>query len=150
MGGWQLSGVIFYRSGRPLSVTDGTDVAGVGPGSGAQTWDVLRNPAYSGDTGVGKLWFDKDAFRVPANGTFGSAGLNIIRGPSFVNWDTALFKNFRITERLNSQFCFETFNVPNHPILSDPNLNPRTPSTFGLVTSKFSERNVQLALKFMF
>jgi hypothetical protein len=142
--------VFFYRTGRPLSVTDGTDVAGVGPGSGAQTWDLLRSPAISSETGVGKPWFDKDAFRVPVNGTFGNAGLNILRGPNYVNLDLALFKNFRITERINSQFRFETFNTPNHPLLSDPNLNPRTPSTFGLVTAKYAERNVQLGLKFMF
>ena len=149
-GGWQISGVTFVRSGRVLSVTDGTDVAGVGPGSGAQPWDVVRDPAYSGETGVGKLWFDKDAFQVPANGKFGNAGLNILRGPKFMNWDVALFKNLRITERLNSQFRFEMFNFPNHPLLSDPNLNPRTPSTFGLVTAKYAERNIQFGLKFLF
>ena len=37
-----------------------------------------------------------------------SAGLNILRGPRFVNWDTALFKNFRITER-----WFGTLKVSN-------------------------------------
>ncbi|MSV27888.1 MAG: carboxypeptidase regulatory-like domain-containing protein [Bryobacterales bacterium] len=47
LGGWQLSGVTFFRSGTLLSVTDGVDVAGVGPGSAAQSWNVVGSLAVS-------------------------------------------------------------------------------------------------------
>jgi len=96
---WQLSGVTVYRSGDPLSVTDGTDMAGVGPGSGAQVWNCVGSPAYSGPTGVGLPWFHKAAFAMPAAGTWGNCGYNIVRGPKFVNWDLALFKGFNVVER---------------------------------------------------
>jgi len=114
----------------------------------------------SGDRGVNKPWFNPAAFAAPKAGTFGNAGLGIIRGPSFQSFDGSLFKRFRIGERLNSEFRLEVFNLPNHPLLADPNLNPRSGGNFGLVQSKVlvsqqanvstNERNVQLGLKFIF
>jgi hypothetical protein len=37
-----------------------------------------------------------------------------LRAPGISNWDTGLFKNFTITERLSFQFRFESFNAWNH------------------------------------
>jgi hypothetical protein len=149
VGGWQLSGVTFFRSGSPMSVTDSTDIAGVGPGSGSQPWNLIGDTAASGERGINHLWFNTGAFALPATGTFGNAGLNILRGPGFQNWDMALFKSFRIKEDVTTQFRFEVFNFPNHPNLDNPVTNPRSGS-FGLITSKSGERNVQLGLKILF
>jgi hypothetical protein len=146
--GWQLSGVVFFRSGSLLSVVDGVDIAGVGQGSGNQPWDVNGSIAQS-DRGLGKRWFNTAAFTVPRQGTFGNSGLNIIRGPGFQNWDAALFKSIRISERIASDLRFEVFNFPNLPLLSNPAVSPRA-GNFGLVTSKYSERNVQLGWKVRF
>jgi hypothetical protein len=146
--GWQLSGVIFFRSGTLMSVVDGVDVAGVGPGSGNQPWDVNGSLAVA-ERGLGKLWFNRAAFSRPRDGAFGNAGLNIIRGPRFQNWDIALFKSIPMTERLRSELRFEVFNFPNHPLLSNPSVSPRA-GDFGLIFSKSSERNVQLGWKLTF
>jgi hypothetical protein len=148
-GGWQISGVTYFRSGTPLSVTDATDVAGVGPGSAAQTWNLVGSTDAAGSRGIGQLWFNPSAFAVPAAGTYGNAGLNILRGPAFSSWDAALFKNFKIVERVSTQFRFEVFNFPNQAILASPGVNPRA-GNFGLIQSKSGERNVQLGLKFLF
>ena len=43
----------------------------------------------------------------------------------------------------------EVFNLPNHPVLNNPNVDPRSGS-FGLVSSKSNERNLQLGLKLVF
>jgi hypothetical protein len=149
LGNWQVSGVAFFRSGSPLSVLDSTDTAGVGPGSAAQPWNVAGSTAATGETGVGRSWFNPAAFSVPRPGTFGSAGLNILRGPRFQNWDLALFKNFRFSERLSAQIRAEAFNFLNHPLLSNPNTNPRS-GDFSRVTSKYNERILQLGLKIIF
>jgi hypothetical protein len=98
---------------------------------------------------VGLPWFNASAFAKPALGTFGNAGLDILRGPWFQNWDMALFKNFRMTERVNAEFRFEAFDVFNHPVLSDPVVTP-TSGSFGLITQKTDNRNLQLALKLRF
>ncbi len=145
---WQVSGVTVFRSGTPLSVTDGTDMAGVSGGS-AQVWNCVGSPAYSGPTGVGLPWFNKAAFAQPAAGTWGNCGYNILRGPYFDNWDLALFKGFQPLERVRAEFRLETFNFPNHPLLQNPGTNPRSGS-FGVITQKGNERNVQLGIKFIF
>ena len=149
LGNWQVSGVTYFRSGGTLSVLDATDTAGVGTGSASQPWNVNGSTSVTGTTGVGQPWFNTAAFTLPRAGTFGNAGLNILRGPGFQNWDIALFKNFRITERIGAQFRGESFNFLNHPLLSNPNTNPRS-GDFGRVTSKFNERNIQLGIKILF
>ena len=149
-GGWQVSGVTFYRSGSPISIVDTVDTAGVGPGSGSQPWDVVGDPKVTGARGLGLPWFRGEAFARPANGKFGNAGMNLLRGPGFGNWDMAVFKNFRWMEgRMNTQFRAEAFNFPNHPNLGNPNSNPRG-GFFGVITSKSGERNLQLGLKLSF
>ncbi len=149
LGNWQISGVAFIRSGAPLSVVDATDTAGVGTGSASQPWNVSGSTAATGSTGVGQPWFNAAAFSVPRAGTFGNAPLNLLRGPGFQNWDVALFKNFRFTERLSGQLRAESFNILNHPLLNNPITNPRS-GDFSRITSKYNERNLQLGLKVIF
>ena len=149
LGNWQVSGVTYFRSGAPLSVVDATDTAGVGTGSASQPWNVNGSTAVTGDTGVGLPWFNTSAFSLPRAGTFGNAGLNNLRGPGFQNWDVALFKNFRLTEKIGAQLRGEAFNFLNHPLLNNPTTNPRS-GDFGRVTSKYNERNLQVGLKILF
>ncbi|MBL8239205.1 MAG: TonB-dependent receptor [Bryobacterales bacterium] len=149
LGNWQVSGVAFFRSGSPLSVVDATDTAGVGSGSASRPWNVSGSTAATGNTGVGLSWFNPAAFTVPRPGTFGNAGLNILRGPGFQNGDVALFKNFRFSERVGAQVRAEAFNFLNHPLLSNPTTNPRS-GDFSRVTSKYNERNLQLGVKILF
>jgi hypothetical protein len=57
----------------------------------------------------------------PALGTVGNAGRNIFRDSGFRNWDVSVDKEFKIKERLSTQFRAEFFNILNHPILTNPN-----------------------------
>jgi hypothetical protein len=149
LGAWKLSGVEEFRSGDAQSVTSTIDTAGVGTGSGNQTWNLVGSTAYNGPTGVGDPWFNKAAFALPAAGKFGNAGLEILRGPRFINMDMALLKGFKVTERLNSEIRFEAFNFLNHPNLSDPSVSP-TSGSFGIISSKSDNRTVQAGAKLMF
>ena len=149
LGGWQLSGVYFRRSGSPLSVVTTVDVAGVGVGAGPQPYNVSGSTDIQRERGIGLKWFNTAAFTRPAAGTFGNAGLGLMRGPGFQNFDLAIFKDFKVREPLSAQLRFESFNVPNHPILNNPGTDPLS-GTFGLVTSKFNQRNLQIGLKFRF
>jgi hypothetical protein len=61
-----------------------------------------------------------------------------------------------VTEEEKILFRAEFFNSPNHPNWGDPgtqggavDINPRS-GTFGKVTRKTSERNVQLSLRYQF
>ena len=150
LGGWQLSGVTFINSGTPLSVVDASDIAGVGSGSASQPWNLIGDPSISGDRGINTLWFSPAAFARPAAGTFGNAGLNILRGPMSTSWDCAVFKYFGIYDRARAQLRLEAYNYPNHVNMADPSVNP-TAGAFGTITSKTgSSRMLQVALKLLF
>ncbi len=54
---------------------------------------------------------------MPACGALGNAGLLSIRGPRAFFADSAVMKNFSITERFKAQFRMDVFNLFNHPVL---------------------------------
>ncbi len=161
LGGWQLSGVTFFQSGRPFSVMRGDDVAGVGDTT-AQPWDLVGDPTVSspqfskGRNVDQSFWFNPQAFKQAAQGTFGNSGRNILRAPWFQSWDMALFKNVPLGGTRRLQLRLEVFNFPNHPNLGDANagnggvVNDPKSADFGRVLTKTGERNVQLGVKFMF
>jgi len=57
---------------------------------------------------------------VPGTRHFGNEGRNSLRGPSFKQWDFAIYKNTQITERLGVQLRAEFFNALNHPNFANP------------------------------
>jgi Carboxypeptidase regulatory-like domain len=162
LGGWQISGSTFMRSGNPLWVTRGTseDIAGVGDAFG-QPWNQVGDPTqnanqkFSGGIISGtavdqNFWFNPAAFTKPVAGTFGNAPRNRMYGPGQYQWDMAVFKNVGISGPRSLQFRAEIFNFLNHPNLSNPSTDP-TSSTFGRVTGKDgSRRDIQLSLRFVF
>jgi hypothetical protein len=149
LGGWQVTGVTFVSSGAPLSVVDSTDIAGVGAGSAAQPWNLVGDPNASGSRGLGQLWFNPAAFAQPAAGTFGNAGIKLLRAPRAVTTDLALFKNVRFADRFTTQVRVEAYNVMNHPLLDSPDVNPRS-GTFGTITAKSGSRSLQFGVKLLF
>jgi len=161
LGGWQISGATFLRSGTPFSITRTDDIAGVGEGSNGQPVDVVgdinanSNGKFSGGVVSGvatdqNFVFNPAAFASPKVGTFGNETRNLLRNPGDMQWDLALFKNFALPGRAKVQFRAEIFNFPNHPNLSGPNTDP-TNANFGRSISKDgNRRDTQLALRFLF
>jgi len=163
LGGWTLSAISQFQTGAPLSITTGDDFAGVGPGSGAQFWIINGNPKLSRDKRKfsnsntdQNYWFatknpdGTPIFTAPPAGTFNTARVrSLLYGPGFQNHNLGLFKDFHVTETQKVTFRFEAFNWPNHPNWNNPNTDPRSTS-FGRVTTKTSERNLQFALRYSF
>jgi hypothetical protein len=151
LGGWEISGINQFQSGVPLSVRTSQDIAGVGPGSGSQFWNLSGDPSIAVTPFTNSaVWFNKAAFSIPAQGTFGVQTRNTLRGPGFRNWDMGLRKNFHVYEAQTLQFRFEVFDILNHPNWSNPVTDP-TNGSFGLITGKTSDsRQLQLALKYIF
>jgi hypothetical protein len=165
LGGWQISGATFLRSGTPFSVLRTNDIAGVGDGGFGQPYNLVGDPDANTNkkfsTGTDdNFWFNPSAFAAPSAGTFGNAGRNIMRNPGQMQWDIALFKNFALGGVRKLQFRAEVFNFPNHPNLSDAHTNSLaggqnyadpTNARFGRVTSKTNDRrDIQLSLRFLF
>jgi hypothetical protein len=57
---------------------------------------------------------------VPGTRHYGNLGRNSLVGPTFKQWDLALYKNTVITERLRLQVRAEFFNFLNHPNFANP------------------------------
>ncbi|HUQ91412.1 MAG TPA: hypothetical protein VM120_07010 [Bryobacteraceae bacterium] len=92
---------------------------------------------------------NRTAFAPNALGTFGNLGRNRFRGPGFINFDFGLHKNFPITERVNTQFRFETFNTFNRVNLGLPVVN-QSAGNFMRITTAGDPRILQFALRLSF
>ena len=60
------------------------------------------------------------AIACPARGTTATCGRNSLLGPTFKQWDFAIYKTTAITERVNMQFRADFFNLLNHPNFANP------------------------------
>ena len=82
LGGWQISGATFLRSGTPFSVLRNNDIAGAGDGAFGQPYNLVGDPKVSDpgfSLGAGNdnvFWFNPAAFAAPAAGTFGNSTRN--------------------------------------------------------------------------
>jgi hypothetical protein len=146
-GGWEISGIATFRQGIPLSVF-GNDWNSYG---GDPRPDVVGNPKPSHQTKT--QWANLAAFAYAPFGSFGTAPryFSNLRGPHYQNWDTVLEKNWTFAENMRAQFRFETFNTFNHPNFYAPgpgNMSLYSPGSFGLITTAFPGRIVQIAGKF--
>ena len=74
-----------------------------------------------------------------------------MRAPAFYNLDFGLHKNFAIlSEARFLQFRAEAFNLLNKTNFSPPGTLSSNSSGFGVFSSSFPARQIQLALKFVF
>jgi len=94
-------------------------------------------------------YFDITRFSLPALGTFGTAGRNILQGPGFADVDVSAFKLFRLTESKSLALRWEVFNVLNRPNFGNPSGNFSS-SAFGQISSAGDPRIMQVGLKFVF
>ncbi|HEU0185849.1 MAG TPA: TonB-dependent receptor [Blastocatellia bacterium] len=147
LGGWALGSIVQFRSGFPVTVT-AADRSSQG-GRGTPRPDLIGDPTV--DNPTLDRWIDAAAFSLPAAGTFGSAGVGILRAPGYKNWDLSLSKKFGLTESKYFDFRAEFFNFTNTPSFMPPLANWSDPATFGRITDTVSNpRNLEFALKFHF
>jgi hypothetical protein len=146
-GGWNVGGILNWHTGFPITVTAADN--------------SLQNPrgaARPNRIGDGKPanqtidhWLDETAFTMPALGSFGDAGVGIVRAPKYFNLDMSLGKKFPLGGSKYVDFRAEFFNVLNHPSFNPPAVNFSAPNSFGRITSTISPpRNLEFALKFYF
>jgi outer membrane receptor protein involved in Fe transport len=162
--GWQLNTLATFHGGIPITVLSATDTSGTGEGT--QRAELTGISAYSGAR-VEKAnanWLNPAAFTTPAPGTFGNSNRNEFYGPGYSDVDFSVFKNTPITERINTQFRVEMFNVFNRYNYGSPGgINPNTAGATSLaLTTTIGNYNgapgigagepfnTQLALKIIF
>ncbi len=131
------------------------------------------NPNVAGSSGLSSLaslgcyMVGGSVIIPPAQGTFGTMSRYELRGQGIHTWDMSVNKNWKIKERLTTQFRAEFFNVLNSrqyniPTPATNNSNPNAPGTFGSsagtpdvvanspVIGSGSPRKIQFGLKLIF
>jgi hypothetical protein len=162
--GWRIAGINTLQSGIPVTV--GSSALGSGTCDAAfeffSCWDrpnlvapiKIFNPRSISVKGKTNYWFDPSSFQEAPVGLLGNAGRNFFHGPGINNFDLALLKETRITERTHVELRFEVFNVFNHAqfsinaVHSDSNTG-----SFGKILSArnpYDSRIIQLGGKFVF
>lgn len=147
LGGWQINGILTLQTGLPFTVSAGADrsLAGIG----RDRADVRGPVATYGDLSRNDMvrrYFDTTQFALPDLGTFGTVGRNTLFGPGLINFDTAVFKQFKFTERRELEFRWETFNMANRPNFGNP-IAAFTNGAFGRITTARDPRIMQFGLK---
>jgi hypothetical protein len=103
------------------------------PGSN-QKADQLQEDIEIFGFAPGQPWFDTTAFRPVTERRFGTAPLNSMRGPGFVNFDMSVFRQFGLGQSRTLQFRLEIFNLTNTAHFANPQASVNA-SNFGVITS---------------
>ena len=166
--GWQLTSIVTWNTGLPLSVNDGFDAVGFGYSSASARPNYVAGCQV--DTHTVNKWFDPACFTIQAPGTLGNLGRDTIIGPGLAQVDFAVIKDTKIRESLGVQFRAEFFNLFNHPQFGQPSTGLFTAGAAGACTAtgagcanrnptagqittlggNTAARQIQFALKFIF
>jgi hypothetical protein len=161
LGGWKISGITQFRSGRPLGTITGNCNL---PNAGSCYADY--NPNFSGPVRINGDWnsgnvlgstptvfIDKNAFQSAAPFTYGNTPRTMaygLRMPSYFNQDLSIVRKFNMFEKVSMSLGADVFNVLNQVVFGGINTNI-TSANFGRVTSQInSPRAVQLKARFEF
>ncbi|HEY9436327.1 MAG TPA: carboxypeptidase regulatory-like domain-containing protein [Blastocatellia bacterium] len=149
---WQLSGTTSFVSGLPKSISvdynSGTITIAAGqscPAGTVQTGPnacslitdftggevnarpfMTCNPNSRGSNAADgtPIYVDVSCFSRPTEkGQIGNASRNLLRRPGLINFNLAMFKNFRMGEKVRLQFRWETYNLFNHTNFNDIDAN---------------------------
>jgi hypothetical protein len=146
VSGWGVSGITYLRTGQPFSVSFASTVQGWR----SSRADVTKVGNLSRDERSISKWFDASGYSVPAPFTFGNSARNLLFGPGDIVFDVSFIKDTKITERINTQFRAEFFNLPNHANFGNPGASISNAGSLGRITSAGDPRQIQFGLKVLF
>jgi hypothetical protein len=171
--GWKISGITTFTTGTPVQISEPDDNSLLGstnnsPQSGSTdepNWVpgnvihngvyINRNPRNQYLNSAGVLvnpYFNPALFSYEAVGQQGNASRRFFFGPGLNNWNLALLKDVRLTERMKLEFRAEFFNAFNHTqfVGGIQGSIDNGPGSFGGAFSAQGARVGQVAGKFIF
>jgi hypothetical protein len=180
LGGWTLSGMQRWNSGRPISAYQQNSLTPTVNDRDfnlnfISTFDTTRafsaNPsappaslAIVLPTGAMVDYYNQARAVTPNDvrwiynnlpaarlmgAPFGS-GRNVLRAPGFNQTDLALYKNFKLTERITAQLRFESTNSFNHPNLGPGGFYVDQPGFFNPGETETEPRRFAAGLRILF
>src|SRR5687767_111801 len=148
-----ISGIVQMQSGRPFTVALLPEVDNSNTGRSSLGFGGNDRPNVTGNAAATSQtpaqWFNTGAFSMPAFGTFGNAGRNILEGPGYQNVNLALLKRVPLPGRTSLQLRAEAFNLLNRTNFDLPDNFYGSP-TFGQILSAGSPRHIQFGARFSF
>jgi hypothetical protein len=157
---WSVSGITRFSTGAPFtpgwSTTYSVDTTGSSEGARIT---VLGDPRLSKGERTFYRNFKTEAFGRTPVGSFGNAGIGVLRQPGINNWDISIGKKIPVGlgENRTLQFRTEFYNAWNHTQFasydtaarfdaSGQQVNP----TFGAYSSALTPRIIAFALRFRY
>jgi hypothetical protein len=142
--GWGLGSTVTLQSGQPFQFNYNFEDDFSGSGEGDDRPDLVGPITYHPHDPTN--YVDLSSFAVPCtltqialtadpNGTgptgsaqdcvpgtrhFGNLGRDSLHGPTYKNWDLALYKDTAISDRVKVQVRADFFNILNHPNFANP------------------------------
>ena len=143
--GWGLGSTITMQSGQPFQFNYNFEDDFSGSGEGDDRPDVVGPIKYNAHDPSN--FVDLSSFAIPCSLTaqvtdptslgytgptgsagdcvpgtrhFGNEGRNSLHGPTYKNWDLALYKDTAFGERVKLQLRADFFNILNHPNFANP------------------------------
>lgn len=173
LGGWGVAGVTTIQAGQFMTITEQnfTNAFGIdapqqdrpemAPGCTNAQLATHGSVASRLDSFLNAACITSPPVITSDGGTdFGNIGVGAVRGPAQNNFDIAVLKSTRLTERFGLDFRAEFFNAFNKPQFANPsNLNAGVAfsgafipdPTFGqILSTSVNPRLIQFALKLNF
>jgi hypothetical protein len=176
-GGWELSSIVQWATGAPISILDPRGTFNTGARSARQTAQSnlsvreIRalggvyeangniywiNPSVIGPSGAASAGFGQTPFagQVFFNNNPGETGnlpRTILNGPQYFNVNAALLKNITFSESIRVQLRAEAFNLFNNVnFFNNTQLANINSPTFGQIISAGDPRILQFGARFEF
>ena len=150
LNGWGINSIFQYLSGTPLWISQSAD--GENNGNGYQRPDLVPGQTLTVPNRSINEWFNVNAF-AEADGHYGSTPRNpsALASPAVNPLTLAVNRSFAMPfEQQHLDFRVEAFNALNHPQYGAPG-TVQGSGNFGVITStSLDNRELQLALKYIF
>jgi hypothetical protein len=133
--GWGFDSTATLQSGQPFTLNYNYEDDYSGGGDGFDRPDVVGPIVYDKQNPANFLQLSSFAMPcteaaglfsgyasdcVPGTRHYGDLGRNALVGPTYKQWDLAIYKNTAITERVSVQLRADFFNILNHPNFANP------------------------------
>jgi hypothetical protein len=143
--GWGMDSTLTLQSGQPFTLNYNFEDDYSGGGDGFDRPDVVGPIVYHKQSPGNFLQLSSFAMPclIPTTGPnaidqtnlsgfasdcqpgtrhYGNLGRNVLSGPTYKQWDLAIYKNTVLTEHVSMQLRAEFFNILNHPNFANPEL----------------------------
>ncbi len=147
VSGWQLAGIITAASGHYVCITTNAKATGYQYPTCSPRANIIGDPSVPAQNQY--QWFNPASYSVPSTLAYGTSAPYSVQGPGSFNWDAALYKQTRITERVRLQIRMEAFDCINHANLSSLQSNISNAQA-GVSTSRSDSRVVEFGGRLSF